>query len=316
MPNQIEVKNLSKSFGKHEVLKDINLEIPAKKIFGIIGPSGCGKTTLLKTMIGFWEPNSGEVKYETRNLKEHSKYIRQIVGFATQENCVYPKLTVKENLEYFGTLSNVPRTTLKSNMNKVVKFVHLEDSADELAENLSGGMQRRLDIACALIHSPRILILDEPTEDLDPILRKDILALIKRINQEDTTVVMTSHLLHEAEQLCDMIAILHNGKLLKCGTPEELRNSFSKEDEIHLVTIKRQYADLVKKIKSKDVKRIEKSGNRLVIRTTDAEDTLEKILKVIKSQKDKIVQIDVRKPSLTEIFESLVKKSGEAPRGH
>ena len=316
MPNQIEVKNLSKSFGKHEVLKDINLEIPAKKIFGIIGPSGCGKTTLLKTMIGFWEPNSGEVKYETRNLKEHSKYIRQIVGFATQENCVYPKLTVKENLEYFGTLSNVPRATLKSNMNKVVKFVHLEDSADELAENLSGGMQRRLDIACALIHSPRILILDEPTEDLDPILRKDILALIKRINQEDTTVVMTSHLLHEAEQLCDMIAILHNGRLLKCGTPEELRNSFSKEDEIHLVTIKRQYADLVKKIKSKDVKRIEKSGNRLVIRTTDAEDTLEKILKVIKSQKDKIVQIDVRKPSLTEIFESLVKKSGEAPRGH
>jgi len=316
MPNQIEVNNISKSFGKHEVLKDINLEIPAKKIFGIIGPSGCGKTTLLKTMIGFWEPNSGEVKYETRNLKEHSKYIRQIVGFATQENCVYPKLTVKENLEYFGTLSNVPRTTLKSNMNKVVKFVHLEDSADELAENLSGGMQRRLDIACALIHSPRILILDEPTEDLDPILRKDILALIKRINQEDTTVVMTSHLLHEAEQLCDMIAILHNGRLLKCGTPEELRNSFSKEDEIHLVTIKRQYADLVKKIKSKDVKRIEKSGNRLVIRTTDSEDTLEKILKVIKSQKDKIVQIDVRKPSLTEIFESLVKKSGEAPRGH
>ena len=316
MPNQIEVNNISKSFGKHEVLKDINLEIPAKKIFGIIGPSGCGKTTLLKTMIGFWEPNSGEVKYETRNLKEHSKYIRQIVGFATQENCVYPKLTVKENLEYFGTLSNVPRTTLKSNMNKVVKFVHLEDSADELAENLSGGMQRRLDIACALIHSPRILILDEPTEDLDPILRKDILALIKRINQEDTTVIMTSHLLHEAEQLCDMIAILHNGRLLKCGTPEELRNSFSKEDEIHLVTIKRQYADLVKKIKSKDVKKIEKAGNRLVIRTTDAEDTLEKILKVIKSQKDKIVQIDVRKPSLTEIFESLVKKSGEAPRGH
>ena len=114
MPNQIEVNNISKSFGKHEVLKDINLEIPAKKIFGIIGPSGCGKTTLLKTMIGFWEPNSGEVKYETRNLKEHSKYIRQIVGFATQENCVYPKLTVKENLEYFGTLSNVPRATLKS----------------------------------------------------------------------------------------------------------------------------------------------------------------------------------------------------------
>ncbi|MBI2508383.1 ABC transporter ATP-binding protein [Candidatus Woesearchaeota archaeon] len=316
MPAQIEVKNISKSFGKHEVLKDINLEIPAKKIFGIIGPSGCGKTTLLKTMIGFWEPDSGEVKYETRNLKEHSNYIRQIVGFATQENCVYPKLTVRENLEYFGTLSNVPRSTLKSNIDKVIRFVRLEDSSDELAENLSGGMQRRLDIACSLIHKPRILILDEPTEDLDPLLRKDVLALIKRINYDDTTVVMTSHLLHEAEQLCDMIAILHNGRLLKCGTPEELRKSFSKEDEIHLITLKRKYSDLIKKIKSKDVKKIENAGNRLIIRTSDSEGTLSKILSAIKSSDDKIVQIDVRKPSLTEIFESLVKKSGEAPRGH
>ena len=316
MPSQIEVKNISKSFGKHEVLKDINLEIPAKKIFGIIGPSGCGKTTLLKTMIGFWDPNSGEVKYETRSLKDHSTYIKQIVGFATQENCVYPKLTVKENLEYFGALSNVPRKTLRSNIEKVIKFVQLEDSTNELAENLSGGMQRRLDIACALIHKPRILMLDEPTEDLDPILRKDVLALIKRINSDDTTIIMTSHLLHEAEQLCDTIAILHNGRLLKCGTPEELRKSFSKEDEIHLITLKRKYSDLIKKIKTKEVKKIENAGNRLVIRTSDAESTLKNILDAIRKSGDKIVQIDVRKPSLTEIFESLVKKSGEAPRGH
>lgn len=316
MPNQIEVKNLSKSFGKHEVLKDVSLDIPSKKIFGIIGPSGCGKTTLLKTMIGFWDADSGEIFYETRDLKKNSKFIRQIVGFATQENCVYPKLTVRENLEYFGTLSNVPRSTLMSNIGKVIKFVRLEDSANELAENLSGGMQRRLDIACALIHNPRILILDEPTEDLDPILRKDILALIKKINQDETTVVMTSHLLHEAEQLCDIIAILHNGRLLKCGTPEQLRKSFSKEDEIHLITLKRQYSKLVKRIKSKEVKKIESAGNRLVIKTTDAEKTLEKVLHEIKRQKDKIVQIDVRKPSLSEIFVDLVKKSGETPRGH
>ncbi len=316
MSNQIEVKNLSKSFGKHEVLKNISLEIPSKKIFGIIGPSGCGKTTLLKTMIGFWDADSGEISYETRDLKKYSKFIRQIVGFATQENCVYPKLTVRENLEYFGTLSNVPRSTLMSNREKVIRFVHLEDSGDELAENLSGGMQRRLDIACALIHNPRILILDEPTEDLDPILRKDVLALIKRINQDNTTVVMTSHLLHEAEQLCDVIAILHNGRLLKCGTPEELRKSFSKDDEINLITLKRQYPRLVKMIKSRNVKKIESSGNRLTIRTADSEETLKRILHAIRRLDDKIVQIDVRKPSLTEIFESLVKKSGEAPRGH
>jgi len=316
MPSQIEIKNLFKSFGQHQVLKDVSLEIPPRKIFGIIGPSGCGKTTLLKTMIGFWTADSGKILYETRDLKRNSKFIRQIVGFATQENCVYPKLTVRENLEYFGTLSNVPRSTLFSNIDKVIKFVHLEDSSNELAENLSGGMQRRLDIACSLIHNPRILILDEPTEDLDPILRKDILSLIKRINQDDTTIVMTSHLLHEAEQLCDMIAILHNGRVLKCGTPEELRNSYSKEDEIHLITLKRMYAQLAKSIKSRSVKRIEKSGNSLTIMTTDSQETLQRILKAIRRHKDKIVQIDVRKPSLSEVFVNLVKKSGEAPRGH
>jgi ABC-2 type transport system ATP-binding protein len=316
MPNQIEVKNLSKSFGAHQVLKNVNLQIPSRKIFGIIGPSGCGKTTLLKTMIGFWTADSGDISYETRDLKKHGKFIRQIVGFATQENCVYPKLSVRENLIYFGTLSNVPRSTLLSNIDKVIKFVHLEDSSEELAENLSGGMQRRLDIACSLIHNPRILILDEPTEDLDPILRRDVLSLIKKINQDDTTVVMTSHLLHEAEQLCDVIAILHNGKVLKCGTPEELRRSFSKEDEIHLITLKKNYAELMKNIKSRAIKKVERSGNRLIIRTTDSESTLQKILSGIKKQKDKIVQIDVRKPSLSEVFVSLVKKSGEAPRGH
>ena len=127
---------------------------------------------------------------------------------------------------------------------------------------------------------------------------------------------MTSHLLHEAEQLCDEIAILHNGKILKKGTPEQLRKSFSREDEIHLITLKKNYTQLMKGLKSNKIKKIERFGNRLVIRTSDAENTLQKLITGIKKQKDKIVQIDVRKPSLSEVFVSLVKKSGEAPRGH
>jgi len=316
MPNQIEVKNLSKSFGNHQVLNNIDLEIPSKKIFGIIGASGCGKTTLLKTLIGFWEPDSGKIFYETRDLEKNKKLIRQIVGFATQDNAVYPKLTVRENLEYFGTLANVPRKTLKSNIEKVVKFIRLEDAADELAENLSGGMQRRLDIGCAIIHKPRILILDEPTEDLDPILRRDILSLIKSINQDETTVIITSHLLHEAEQLCDEIAILHNGKVLRRGTPEQLTKSFSTEDEIHLITLKRDYKRIAASVKTRAVKKIERYSDRLVIRTTDSEQTIKKILSCLRRQKDKIVQLDIRKPSLSEVFVNLVKKSGETPRGH
>ncbi|MAG45472.1 MAG: hypothetical protein CMH63_01720, partial [Nanoarchaeota archaeon] len=142
------------------------------------------------------------------------------------------------------------------------------------------------------------------------------LSLIKKINQDDTTVIITSHLLHEAEQLCDEIAILHNGKILRRGTPEQLRKQFSREDEIHLITLKKNYTQLMKCLKSSKIKKIERFGNRLMIRTTDAENTLQKLIHGIKKQKDKIVQVDVRKPSLSEVFVSLVKKSGETPRGH
>jgi len=312
MNNQIQIKNLTKKFGDHIILKDVNLNIPSQKIFGIIGESGSGKTTLLKTLIGFWHIDDGEISYENCNLQKDSKFIKQIVGFATQANCVYPKLTVRENLKYFGSLSNVPSNTLSGNIEKVLKFVNLQNADNTLAENLSGGMQRRLDIACALIHNPRILILDEPTEDLDPLLRRDILNLIRKINYNHTTIIITSHLLHEAEQLCDQIAILHEGKILKSGTPDQLKDSYSKNEEIHLITKDRNYKKLTSLLKSKfhkKIDKVEKKGRKLVIYTAESENVLSFLLKKIHKKHDKIIQVDVRRPSLGEVFESLIKKS-------
>ena len=312
MVNQIEIKDLVKRFGNHVVLDNVNLSIPQQKIFGIIGESGSGKTTLLKTIIGFWRTDAGKITFEGRDLEKNTKFIRQIVGFATQDSGVYPKLTVKENLEYFGSLSNVPSSTLKNNIEKVVKFVELDNAKNELAENLSGGMQRRLDIACALIHNPRILILDEPTEDLDPLLRREITNLIKRINADSTTVIITSHLLDETEALCDEIAILHNGKVLKHGTPDQLRDSFSKEEEILLELHSRKYAGILAKLKShkKNISSMKVENGKLIIRARSAEPVLMEILRIIDKSKEKLLEIDVRKASLGEVFESLVKKSG------
>tara|TARA_Y100000034_G_C6850577_1_gene385863 strand:- start:182 stop:1126 length:945 start_codon:yes stop_codon:yes gene_type:complete len=307
MPTQIDIKGVNKKFGKHHILKDVHLEIPAQKIFGIIGESGSGKTTLLKTIIGFWHTESGEISYEGRNLHKNPKFIKQIVGFATQEDAVYPKLTIKENLEYFGTLSNVPGKTLRSNIDKVIEFVHLTDAANTVAENLSGGMRRRLDIACALIHNPRILILDEPTEDLDPLLRRDILALIKRINTDQTTVILTSHLLHEAEVLCDEIAILHEGKIIQKGSPDEIKDSYSKDEEIKLVTASKEYRKLAKHLPKKGISKIEIGKKRMIIRTKDAEPVLNHLLKIIHHSKDKILEVDVNKPSLMEVFSNLIE---------
>jgi len=312
MVNQIEIKDLTKRFGNHLVLDKINLSIPQQKIYGIIGESGSGKTTLLKTIVGFWKSDKGKVLFEGRDLDKDTKFIRQIVGFATQDNCVYPKLTVKENLEYFGSLSNVPKATLKSNIEKVLKFVELDFALNELAENLSGGMQRRLDIACALIHNPRILILDEPTEDLDPILRRDILRLIRKINSDSTTVIITSHLLEETEELCDEIAILHQGRVLKTGSPEQLRSSFSKDEEIHLRLESKKYTSIMNQIKKhkKQISDMKAVDGKLIVTTRNAEPILLEILRIIDRSKDKLIEVDVRKASLGEVFEGLIKQNG------
>ncbi|MAG52453.1 MAG: hypothetical protein CMH62_00650 [Nanoarchaeota archaeon] len=312
MVNQIEIKDLTKRFGKHLVLDNVNLVIPQQKIYGIIGESGSGKTTLLKTIVGFWRTDKGKISFEGRTLDKDSKFIRQIVGFATQDNCVYPKLTVTENLEYFGSLSNVPRATLKSNIDKVLKFVELDFAKNELSKNLSGGMQRRLDIACALIHNPRVLILDEPTEDLDPLLRRDIMKLIRKINADSTTVIITSHLLHETEELCDEIAILHQGKVIKSGSPDQLRDSFSKEEEIHLRLGSKKYTAISNRLKKhkKKVSSVKVVDGKLVVHARNAEPVLIEILRMVEHSRDKLIEVDVRKASLGEVFESLVKKSG------
>lgn len=308
MPAQIEIKGITKEFGKNTVLDKINLEIPPRKIFGIIGESGSGKTTLLKTLIGYWKPDDGEIFYEGRNLEKDIKFIKQIVGFATQDNCVYPKLTVRENLEYFGAMCNVPNNTLQRNIDKILDLVELKNADNKLAEELSGGMQRRLDIACALIHNPKILILDEPTEDLDPLLRRDIMDLIKKINENDTTVIITSHLLDETDQLCDEIAILHDGRVLEAGTPDQLKDNYSKNEEIHLITRGRKYKTIVSKLKEKGVTKAVVEGNKLIIYSKDAEKTLYHVLRAV-DETDRLIEIDLKKPTLTEVFESLVKKA-------
>ena len=207
----LKLQNIDKSFGKHNVLSGVNLEIKQGKIIGIIGVSGSGKTTILRLIIGFYRPTKGEIIFNGINIKKQMNIIDRNFGFATQDNSFYKELTVEENIKFFGKLYGLTNDFLKLNIDTVLDFVDLYEAKRVLARNLSGGMQRRLDMACALIHDPTVLILDEPTEDLDPILRAEILRLIKKINSKGTTIIFTTHLLDEAEFLCDDVAIISNG---------------------------------------------------------------------------------------------------------
>ena len=218
----IEFKGVSKKFGKNIVFDSINLSIPEGKITGIIGASGEGKSTLLKLIAGFYEPDKGKIFYRKREIRKDRNTISRLFGLAIEDGSFYEKLTVEENLFHFGKLYGVDKKILSRRIEELLDFVGLKNARKTISENLSVGMKKRLDFSCSLVHNPAILVLDEPTADLDPLLRKQMLSLIKHINSLGTTVIMTTQLLEEAEEFCEKILILSNDKIVEEDSPSKI----------------------------------------------------------------------------------------------
>ena len=213
----IEFKGVSKSFGKNRVLNKINFHVPDGKITCIIGASGEGKSTILKLITYFYKPDSGKIYYAKREVKKDMKNIQRSFGLSIEEGSFYENLTVEENLFHFGGLYGVKRKILKRRVEGLTKFVGLNSAKGVYAKNLSLGMKKRLDLACALVHKPAVLVLDEPTADLDPLLRSQMMGLIKKINSHGTTVIFTTQLLGEVENNCDNLAILYDEHIIDEG---------------------------------------------------------------------------------------------------
>ena len=310
----ISIKKVSKSFGKKQVLSNINVDINDGEIVGIIGASGAGKTTLLNLIVGFLEPEAGDVVVNlpdrsfsvSRQLKE----VKRVFGFATQSPSFYPHLTVCENVEYFASLYEISAKQREATCNSLMKLVGLSESKDSIAQKLSGGMQKRLDIACALVHNPKILILDEPVSDLDPLLRNQMWNLIKAINKRGATVIIASHFLAEMEIFCDRIALLRHHTITEFGTPEQLKQVYSANYTITLELASHNYAALAKEIaknKSLDSK-LSLKDSYAMISTPNKEILLQLISSVVEQSKDSIINLNVSRPSVNEIFEAFEKQ--------
>jgi len=229
-PPYIQIQNVTKRFGKKIILNDLNLDIPFGEVTGIIGASGSGKTTLLNLLIGFMKPDKGTIFFQSRDIFKDMKNVSTIFGFGAQACSFYFDLSVEENLIYFGKLYGLKSKDIKKRIPELLELIELKDARRTLGKQLSTGMKRRLDIACALIHEPKVLILDEPTEELDPILRKGLINTIRRIRNSGKTVIVTSHLLNEIERLCDDVAILNEGRIVAFDTPANLKKKYSKID--------------------------------------------------------------------------------------
>lgn len=226
----VSIKQVSKSYGKQQVLKNINLDIFEGEIFGLLGPSGAGKTTLVKQLVGLDLPTSGEHFVFTEKMP--SLALIEKIGYMAQSDALYEELTAKENLEFFASLYGLKGKHQKERIQEVMDIVQLTEHLHKLITNYSGGMKRRLSLAIALLHSPSLLILDEPTVGIDPVLRKSIWDAFYQLKKNGTTIIVTTHVMDEAEK-CDRLGLIRDGSLIAVGTPDKLKidtNSSSIEE--------------------------------------------------------------------------------------
>ncbi|MBE6034858.1 MAG: ABC transporter ATP-binding protein [Clostridiales bacterium] len=218
--NCILLKHMNKSFGRHQVLKDINMEVPSGAIYGMLGPSGCGKTTAVKIIAGISEATSGEVM--VLNEKMPKLNLMEQIGYMAQSDALYGDLTARENLDFFGQLYGIQKSTLAVRIEEAAKVVNLHKELNKPVSTFSGGMKRRLSLAMTILHEPKVLILDEPTVGIDPLLRRSIWEELYKMTERGVTILVTTHVMDEAEK-CTHLSMMRDGKMIAAGTPNEIQ---------------------------------------------------------------------------------------------
>ena len=235
----IQIEGLSFRYpgAKHDVIRELSLRIRQGSLFGLLGPNGSGKTTLISILTGLLPLLSGKISIDGKTLPGQLQDIQAGSALVPQEYAFYPRLSIMENLLFFGGVLAIPAYELRGRLTAALAVAGLESFESVRAEHLSGGLKRRLNLAIGLLNRPQLLFLDEPTVGIDPQSRHFILEAVKRINARGTTVVYTTHYMEEAEMLCDEIGVLDDGRLLACGTQEQLlNNTHSRELMVTLTT--------------------------------------------------------------------------------
>lgn len=227
----LKTNDLTKKYNNKTVVDNLNIEIRRGEIFGLLGPNGAGKSTTMNMICSLVRPTAGSIELLGKNPWKQKKEVIHKIGYIPQELAVHGNLKAWENVELFTSLYGIKGGELKKAVDESLEYVGLLERRQEFAKNFSGGMKRRLNIACAIGHSPELLIFDEPTVGIDPQSRNFILDKIKESNRNGATVIYTSHYMEEVEAICTRIAIMDNGKIIACGTSEELKRLVSNGNE-------------------------------------------------------------------------------------
>jgi len=305
----IETKLLSKSYGAVNAVDGIDLSVNYGKIFGFLGPNGAGKTTTIKLLTTLIPPTTGSIKILGLNAIRSPLEVRKKIGVVLQQPSYEPTLSVEKSLEKYGMMWNVERVIRQDRVEELLSAFDLKEIRKIKNDELSIGQRRRVQVAREFMHDMNLLFLDEPTVGLDPSARRALLDFIKLKVKDGLTVFFTTHILNEAEYICDEVAIINKGKMIAIDTPEELKNKFGREKtiKIHLDTVSKNLSNLL--IGIKDYELDFNSGTNITIRSNDSEEVLLKILQILTANNIAIEDLSAIPTSLEEIFLSVVNKS-------
>ncbi len=318
--NIVETHALSKRYGKQVAVQSLDLEVKTGEVFGLLGPNGAGKSTTIGMLSGILSPGSGEILLAGKPFSA-TRQQKQLLGVVPQELAIYPKLTGRENLSFFGRLYGIRRQELNKRVNEMLGLVGLVERADSLVEQYSGGMKRRLNLAAGLMHRPQLLLLDEPTVGVDPQSRNHIFEGVKELNRQGLTIIYTSHYMEEVEGLCTRAGIMDGGRLIACDTVSNLVNGMGGsviEITALCAGVGEQLLSTLGKLQGIDNVAVQdcdapaenilrNSVIRLTSATPDA--VLPAIMTVMNELQVAVQGIAIKRPSLEDVFLSITGKS-------
>ena len=311
----LEARSLVKEYGDLTAVDDVNIAIQEGEIFGLLGPNGAGKTTIISIITGLLEPTNGSITVDGLDLQTDTNAVKAKLGLVPQELALYPTLSARDNLDFFGSIYGLGGKHLRERVDAMLAMVELTDRADEAVKTYSGGMKRRVNIAAGLLHEPEILFLDEPTVGVDPQSRNAIFEAVEELNRAGMTVIYTTHYMEEAQRLCHRVAIIDEGRIIALDTPQALINSLGGGililglEDLEADSGLGQVQTVVEKIvELPSVKSTISDDGHLKVETHRFQEALMGILDITNQEDVRITSLEKWEPNLESVFLHLTGK--------
>jgi ABC-2 type transport system ATP-binding protein len=305
----VEIQDVVKRHGSKVSVDHLNLNLHEGEVFGLLGPNGAGKSTTIKMLSGLLKIDQGDMKLDGISVKSHPLEVKRRIGLVPQDLAIYESLSARENINFFAKLYGLRGSLLRERVDEALDFVALTDRQRDKPSSFSGGMKRRLNIACAIMHHPKLIIMDEPTVGIDPQSRNHILESVRKLNKMGSTIIYTSHYMEEVAAISTRVGIIDHGHLIACGTQEELRGKVAQEEKI-LIQVDKLVDAAIQELKSHPrINQVVTQNQTIEITLSSSQAYLQDILFILSKHDIKIQTLSQVEPDLETLFLSLTGRT-------